>query len=125
MQSYAGIYSYTADVIFHSFGITFPNSNEMFCSAYTYNKGSGDCLGYYGDDYASLQTSVVLQNTHDSGIIYEDACAPAPQPSAAPIDTAEPTIAPSSLPSEQPSRAPITASNELNTTATTAATTAT
>eukprot|EP01083_Nonionella_stella_P120965 363049_1 len=102
------VYHDPTRAIFHSFEITFPDSNdnddELRCAAYVYKN---DCYGYYGNDYHIMQTSISTNTSYDSGIVYETCpltMDPTKTPSKSPIAL---TLDPTKTPSEAPSKSPI------------------
>eukprot|EP01083_Nonionella_stella_P290892 989861_1 len=96
-DNFAGLRTYKATVIYHSFKIRFPdphdNTDQKVCRAFLYNKDSGHCYGYYGNDYEVIEKSISSDNQYDSGIIY---------------DTAQPT----QVPTKSIASAPTTAQQE-------------
>eukprot|EP01083_Nonionella_stella_P307080 1077959_1 len=116
--SCAGMYCYRSDVVFHSFTMRFPdatdNQDELSCAAYMYDKVDGHCYGYYGDNYALIETSLSkdTEYKHDSAVLYNRVtCAPtiAPTtPSRTPTlpPSLKPSLLPTSLPTLPPSGTP-------------------
>eukprot|EP01083_Nonionella_stella_P087540 243608_1 len=102
--SYVGVYVWHADAILHSLKIRFPdatdNQDEKVCAAYQFDKTSGTCYGYYGNDYAAIESSLAPNAQHDSSIFYDSTC----EPSTAPFD---PTPSRTRYPSASPSQPPI------------------
>eukprot|EP01083_Nonionella_stella_P287112 977272_1 len=125
-DSYAGLYLWDVDdVTYHSFKITFPdasdNSDEMVCAAYLYDTNNDNCYGYYGTNYAQLESTISSNSRYDSAIIYSDTCPnptkkptpnptkrPTPQPTPNPTKrpTPKPTLNPSKRPTPTPTKTP-------------------
>ena len=80
--NYAGIYMYDVSssiatvATFHSFTVSYPNSNDAFlCTAYTFDTNSNECYGYYGNDYDALKNSLFEDADYQSAILY-NTCPP-------------------------------------------------
>eukprot|EP01083_Nonionella_stella_P302601 1044044_1 len=103
-SSYAGLYAWSAGAIWHSWKMQFPdatdNQDEKFCAAYMYDKSGGNCYGYYGDDHASIESSLNHDTQHDSAVLYDATC----EPTASPFD---PSVSPTRDPSASPSQPPV------------------
>eukprot|EP01083_Nonionella_stella_P017711 49599_1 len=121
-SSYAGLYAWSAGAIWHSWKMQFPdatdNQDEKFCAAYMYDKSGGNCYGYYGDDHASIESSLNHDTQHDSAVLHDSTCDPSTSPSSDPTripsndpsTSRSPTLSPSD-PTRTPSQSPIATAN--------------
>eukprot|EP01083_Nonionella_stella_P301191 1031962_1 len=113
-ESYAGLYVYSIDsAVYHSFKMTFPdssdNSDEMVCAAYLYDTNNNNCYGYYGTNYAQLESTISSNSRYDSAILYSNTCPPTgppPTPQPTPNPTKRPTPNPTKRPTPNPTKRP-------------------
>eukprot|EP01083_Nonionella_stella_P076443 208292_1 len=107
-QNYAGVYTWDASAVMHSFKVIFPdasdNPDELLCAAYIYDTVYGDCHGYYGNNYTQIETSLSSHTLYDCAILYPSVtCDPTAHPT-----TSIPTVNPTNIPTKTPTKTPTT-----------------
>eukprot|EP01083_Nonionella_stella_P008332 23962_1 len=110
---WAGIWTATANAIFHSFKVTFPSggNEEKICTAYLLDE-SNRCYGYYGTDFSSIQESISPKSDYHSGILYFPGDCPTPNPTKTPTAypskkaTPNPTLKATVIPTHNPTLKP-------------------
>eukprot|EP01083_Nonionella_stella_P090281 252238_1 len=121
-KSYAGVFVWNGAGIIHSFKLTFPdasdNADERFCAAFLYDTSSNHCYGYYGTDYAHLESSLSSNSRYDSAIRYDSNTCPPTGPDPMPQPTVNPTSNPTLEPTTQPTQAPNPTFKPVDTTVT-------